>query len=52
MGLKGGQRNLLDEVTSIFDQANAISFEGLENNFFESSEKGLGRGESRRVMVV
>jgi predicted transposase YbfD/YdcC len=52
MGLKGNQGNLLDEVTNFFDQANAISFEGLENDFFESSEKGHGREESRRVRVV
>lgn len=52
MGLKGNQGNLLDEVTNFFDQANAISFDGLENDFFESSEKGHGREESRRVRVV
>ena len=39
-------------MTNFFDQANAISFEGVENDFFESSEKGHGREESRRVRVV
>ena len=47
LGLKGNQGTLLEEVTSIFEQADDEALNSEQFDFFQTTERGHGREESR-----
>jgi len=52
LALKGNQKWLHEDVKEMFEDARKRSFEGLEYDFFEVSEKGHGRLETRRCWTL
>jgi predicted transposase YbfD/YdcC len=49
LALKGNQGTLHEDVTLFLDDALARQFQGLKHDFWEQTEKGHGRIETRRV---
>jgi len=52
LSLKGNQSNLHDEIINYFDQAKIYGDMGIEYQMFESSEKGHGREEKRKIYIA
>ncbi len=52
LALKGNQGNLLDDVSQLFAQAHANTFDGIEHDYYETQESGHGRQEIRRYWVM
>ncbi len=49
LALKGNQGRLAEEVEAFFTEANANRFRSIECDYYEHSEKGHGREETRRL---
>lgn len=52
LAVKGNQGTLVDEVCNYFNQAEAISFEGIKCNAIGTKEMGHGRTEKREIYVT
>jgi predicted transposase YbfD/YdcC len=52
LALKGNQGALCDEVRNYFEQADAISFEGVDHDTVSSIAGGHGREEKREIYVT
>ena len=52
LALKGNQGNLHSEIINYFDQAEAVNFEYIENDFHRSVEENRGRKEERLLFVT
>ena len=52
LALKGNQAKLADEVAELFGQADEVNFEGYTSDYYETSEKGHGRHETRRYWTM
>jgi predicted transposase YbfD/YdcC len=52
LALKGNQSALAEEVEEAFIDADARDYKGVESDFFETSERGHGRTETRRYWTL
>jgi predicted transposase YbfD/YdcC len=52
LAVKGNQEKLYDGVLRLFEEAEAVDFKGYEADVYETTEKGHGREETRRYMVL
>lgn len=50
--VKGNQEKLLKEIQAAFAEAKALDFEGIECDFHATEERGHGRTERRRYIVL
>ena len=52
LALKGNQSTLAEEVEEAFIDADARGYDGMESDYFETSERGHGRIERRRYRTL
>ena len=52
MALKGNQGNLHEDVQELFTSASEQNFKNVEQQFYETVEKGHGRLETRRYWTM
>ncbi len=52
LSLKENQEKLYNEVEALFDEEDQTSYEYIDNEFYEESDKGHGRFERRRYWML
>ncbi len=52
LGLKGNQESLHEATREVFESAERVAFADIRHDFHETSERGHGRSEQRRVWTL
>ena len=52
LALKGNQSNLSEQVEAVFEQANAVGYEGYDVDYYETKEPSRDRYEVRRHWIL